>query len=344
MTQTRIDIHTHLAGIGAGGTGCAVSPRMRRSLTFHAMMLATGMRGSAARGREDEAFGDFVARTVEGARELDYACLFAMDGVYAPSGEFRAAESHLVVPNAHLFTVCRKSPKLLPVISVNPDRPDAVEELERWGPSAVALKWLAPLQKFELDAVRHARVIDAIHELGLPVIVHSGCEHTFPGMEQRLGNPALYEPLLKRGIPVIFSHCGTGSFMYPGYDYSHEFGRMLERYDHAFGDTSAFCSLVRYQQVRRFKVERYIGRLLHGSDFPIPSSAVYFLRDLGFNAITRLQGTGNILDRDLLTKKAMGMPEETFTTAGRLLEPSIRQYQRWAGTGFYKEDPPCPPL
>lgn len=331
MSGLRIDIHTHLAGIGTGGSGCAVSGRMRRSLTFHAMMLATGMRGRTARGREDAAFGEFMAGAVEAARELDHACLFAMDGVYSPQGELRPDESHLVVPNAHLLEVCRHSPKLLPVISVNPDRPDAVAELERWGPMAVALKWLAPLQKFELDPLRHARVIEAIHELGLPVIVHSGCEHTFPGMEQRLGNPALYEPLLKRGIPVVFSHCGTGSFMHPGYDFSYEFGRMLERYDHAFGDTSAFCSLVRYQQVRRFKAERYIGRLLHGSDFPIPSSAVYFLKDLGFNAIARLQGTPNVLDRDILTKRAMGMPEETFTTAGRLLEPTIKRYQRWSG-------------
>lgn len=333
MSGTRIDIHTHLAGIGAGGTGCAVSPRMRRSLTYHAMMLATGMRARGAQGREDAAFGDFVAATVAGARELDYACLFAMDGAYTPQGDFRPADSHLFVPNAHLFEVCRKSPKLLPVISVNPDRPDAVAELERWGPMAVALKWLAPMQKFELDPLRHARVLDALQELGLPVIVHSGCEHTFPAMEQRLGNPALYEPLLKRGIPVVFSHCGTGSFIHPGYDYSHEFGRMLERYDHAFGDTSAFCSLVRYQHVRRFKVERYIGRLLHGSDFPIPSSALYFLKDLGFDAIARLQGNRNVLDRDLLTKRAMGMPEATFTTAGELLAPTIRRYERWIGHG-----------
>lgn len=339
MSGLRIDIHTHLAGIGAGGTGCSVSARMRRSLTFHAMMLATGMRGAAAHGREDAAYADFVATTVDSARELDYACLFAMDGAYTPQGEPRPADSHLVVPNAHLFEVCRKSPKLLPVISINPDRPDALAELERWGPMAVALKWLAPLQKFELDAVRHGRFLDALRALELPVIVHSGCEHTFPGMDQRLGNPALYEPLLKRGIPVVFSHCGTGSFMHPGYDYSREFGRMLERYDHAFGDTSAFCSLVRYQQVRRFKVERYIGRLLHGSDFPIPSSAVYFLRDLGFDAIARLQGNRNVLDRDVLTKRAMGMPEETFTTAGGLLAPAIGRYRRWSGLEGHPDPP-----
>lgn len=308
-----------------------VSARMRRTLTFQAMMLATGMRERAARTREDEAFAAYVAREVDSAQAIDYACLFAMDGVYDAHGALRPDQSHLLVPNSHVFEACRNSPKLLPVISVNPDRPDAVTELEAWGPGAVAVKWLAPLQKFQLDPLRHARVLDVLHELGLPVIAHTGCEHTFPDMEQRLGNPALYEPLLQRGIPVIFSHCGTGSFVHPGYDYSHEFTRLLERYDHAFGDTSAFCSLVRFRQVRRFSADRYIGRLVHGSDFPIPSSAIYFLPQLGFNAIARLHGVRNVLDRDVLTKRAMGMPDATFTTAGALLQPGIHRYERWRG-------------
>lgn len=324
----RIDIHTHLAGLGAGHTGCAVSARMRRSLTFQAMMVLTGMRASAASGREDAAYAEFMACAIDQSRELDYACLFAMDGVYDAHGALDQRRSHLVVPNSHLFEACRLSPKLLPVISVNPDRHDAVAELERWGPRAVAIKWLGPLQKFTLSPVRHARVMDLIKELELPVIVHTGCEHTFPEMEQRLGDPALYEPLLQRGIPVVFSHCGTGSFVHPGYDYSREFLRLLERYDHAYGDTSAFCSLVRYKQVRRFRVDRYEGRLLHGSDFPIPSSAVYFLRDLGFSGVARLQGVSSVLDRDVLTKRAMGMPDATFTAAGELLSAGIKRYRR----------------
>ena len=72
-------------------------------------------------------------------------------------------------------------------------------------------------------------------------------------MEQRLGDPTLYEPVVRRGIPVIFSHCGTGSFVFPGHDYSREFMEMLERHDNVYGDTSAFCSLVRRNQIRRDK-------------------------------------------------------------------------------------------
>jgi predicted TIM-barrel fold metal-dependent hydrolase len=324
----RLDIHTHLAGIGSEGSGCAVSSRMRRTLTYHGMRRLTGVHRPEARGREDAAYVEVLARTVDEARELDYACVFAMDGVYDAHGELVRDQSHLIVPNAHAMAACRAHRKLLPVISVNPDRKDAVEELERWGPSAVALKWLGPLQKFQLDAVRHAKVIAAIKELDLVVIAHTGCEHTFPGMDQRLGNPALYEPLLKKGIPVVFSHCGTGTFLHPGYDYTHEFIRMLDLYDHAYGDTSAFCTLVRFKRVRQFRVEKYVGRLVHGSDFPIPGLSVYFLPDLGFNRVVQLQGIRNPLDRDVLTKRAMGLPDSTLTAAGRILESGLARWQR----------------
>lgn len=325
MGVHRIDLHTHLTGIGTQGSGCHVSTRMRRSLAFHGVLHLTGAAKRSARGREDDAYVRHLVEVVDGARELDFACVFALDGVYE-AGKLDLLNSHMVVPNDYVFAVCRRSPKLLPVISVNPDRPDAVEELRRWGPQAIALKWLAPLQKFELCPRRHEHVIEAIADLNLPVIVHSGCEHTFPGMDQRLGNPALYEPLLKSGIPVVFSHCGTGTFLHPAFDYSHEFIRLLEEYPHAYGDTSAFSSLVRNREVRRFAAERYRGRILHGSDFPIPVGAWYFWRELGWKRVGELQALRNPLDRDVMLKRELGMPPESFTRAGILLADRIEAW------------------
>lgn len=326
MSSWRIDLHTHLTGIGSNGSGCSVSSQMRRTLPFHAVLHLTGAGKREARGQEDEVYVRHLASLMGSSQELDFACVFGLDGVYDERGRLDPSRSHMVVPNAHVFDVCRRHPKLLPVISVNPDRPDALAELEKWGTAAIALKWLAPLQKFELDPLRHGPVLEAIAGLGLPVIVHTGCEHTFPGMEQRLGNPALYEPLLKLGVPVVFSHCGTGSFVYPGHDYSQEFIRLLDTYEHAYGDTSAFSSLVRHHQVRRFSEERYRGRLLHGSDFPIPVGAWYFWRELGWRSVLELQGIKNPLDRDVRIKRAVGMPPETFTAAGTLLEKRILRW------------------
>ncbi len=322
----RIDIHVHLAGIHGDGSGCFVSERMGRTVTFRVLMR---LMGADVRNpvEANSAYIRRLAGLLESSSELDYACLFAMDGVYDSHGELIPCESHLFVPNSYVFEVSRRSPQFLPVISINPQRRDAVAELERWGDLAVALKWLAPLQKFDPSEARYDDFYKKLGELGLPVIAHTGCEHTFPGMEQSLGNPLLYERLVRQGVSVIFSHCGTGSFLHPRHDYSREFVSMLERHENVYGDTSAFCSLVRYQQVKRFAADRYAGRILHGSDFPIPSSALYFLPALGFGKVRDLELSRHPLDRDVRIKTAMGMPDSVFEGAYSLLEKRILRWE-----------------
>jgi len=335
LAPPRIDIHVHLAGLGGGAPGCHVSPRMARSLSFQALkrIIRVDTRDPVQATHD---FAQRLATLMENSRELDYACVFGMDGVYDTAGQWLPHESHLLVPNHWVFQVCQVSPKLLPVISINPSRDDALAELYRWGPNAVALKWLGPLQKFDPQAPRHEKFYDALRELGLPLIVHSGCEHTFPGMAQELGNPLLYEPLLKRGLSVVFSHCGTGSWLFPGHDYSQEFITLMERYDNAYGDTSAFASLVRRSQIRRFAASRYIDRILHGSDWPIPSSALVFLPELGFNRVKHLERDRHPLDRDVRTKRAMGLPESVFTSAWHLLAPRIRHWEAVRQAGVHE--------
>ncbi|MBC7543132.1 MAG: amidohydrolase family protein [Candidatus Sericytochromatia bacterium] len=321
-----IDIHVHLAGLTGDPSGCHLSPRMQRSLNYHGLLRLNRM------PRRDPvtatlAYADRLIRLVESSTELDYACVFAMDGVYDGGGQFDAAESHLFVPDRYVFVVCARSPKLLPVISINPQRHDAMAELARWGPLAVAIKWLGPLQKFDPTNPAYVPFYDAMREMGLPLIAHSGCEHTFPGMAQRLGDPLLYEPLAKRGIPIVFCHCGTGSILYPRHDYSAQFVQMLERYDHVYGDTSGFCSLLRRKEVRRFAADRYIGRILHGSDFPTPTNAFPFLTQLGFDGTVKLERINHPFDRDIRTKRALGVPDATLTAAHTLLATRIAAWE-----------------
>ncbi|MBU6427589.1 MAG: amidohydrolase family protein [Cyanobacteria bacterium REEB65] len=315
----RIDIHVHLAGVGHGGTGCSVSKRMARSLRFAFLKRAAGL----ARPRSDRHYADRLIQYVEDSREVDYACVFALDGVYGESGDFRPDLSHLYVPNSYAIEVCERSPRLIPVISVNPQRKDALEELATWGPRAVALKWLPPLQRFDPSAARFTAFRQLLKELGLPVICHSGNEHTFPGAVQPLGNPELCEPLLKLGIPVIFAHCGTCSFLSPGLDFVRGFDRLLDRYDCAFGDTAGFVSLFRAHRLKHFAAERYAGRILHGSDYPVPVSSLYYLGQLGWSAVRELERSTNPIDKDAAIKRAVGMPDAVFTAAWDLLGERI---------------------
>ena len=44
QNQTIIDIHCHTAGIGAGNSGCFISPAMRRSWKFGIYLRAFGVK------------------------------------------------------------------------------------------------------------------------------------------------------------------------------------------------------------------------------------------------------------------------------------------------------------
>ncbi len=319
----RIDLHVHLAGAGQDSS-CAISPRMRRSLQYLALRRLLGI----SRGASDRVYADRLVSVVEGAIELDQACVFALDGVYDAHGDRVPEQSHLYVPNDYAIDVCRRSDKLLPVISINPQRKDALAELERVGPQAVALKWLAPMQRFDPSSARYEPFRRLLKELELPVIAHSGTEHTVPGAVQKLGDPELCEPLLKLGIPVIFAHCGTGTLFSPGLDHVPAFDRMLARYDCAYGDTSGFVTPVRAGRVRQFTAPRYAGRIFHGSDYPVPISALVFLPALGAKAVRELERIANPLDKDVAIKQALGMPEAVFTGAYDLLASRISRIKR----------------
>ncbi|MEB3299947.1 MAG: amidohydrolase family protein [Candidatus Sericytochromatia bacterium] len=317
----RIDIHVHMVDRGGAGCPCHVSRHMRGSWQFRILDRMLARHGVV----DGASWVARLGRWLDEAHEIDMVALFALDGVYHADGTLDHARSPMVIPNDVVLAACQAHAQLLPVISINPDRADAVAELERAGPLAVAMKWLPPMQRFVPDNWRHARFLDLLAELKLPVIAHTGAEHTFPGAVQELGDPTSMTPLLDRGIPVVFAHCGTGSFLHPRADRINAFLALLGRYDHAFGDSSGFTSLVRGRWLSDRRLEAVRDRILHGSDLPVPPIPLALAPWLGVEEAVRLQGVANPLDRDALAKRAMGMPDAAFHLADELLGPVIRR-------------------
>src|SRR5688572_22230685 len=104
---TRVDIHVHLAGLTGDPHGCFVSERMRRSATYWALKQVNGLDDrDPAKG--SRSFADRLITLMESAKEVDYACVFAMDGVYDGGGNLVRDESHLYVPNPYVFAVCAR--------------------------------------------------------------------------------------------------------------------------------------------------------------------------------------------------------------------------------------------
>jgi len=100
-----------------------------------------------------------------------------MDGVINDEGQLDHNRSHVYVPNDYLFDICAQNKKFLPGISINPNRPDAVEQLqEAIKNGAVVLKWLPSLQHFDPSDPKHNAFYRVLADNKLTLVAHTGCD------------------------------------------------------------------------------------------------------------------------------------------------------------------------
>jgi predicted TIM-barrel fold metal-dependent hydrolase len=219
-----------------------------------------------------------------------------------------------------VLKLAREHPEFLPAVSIHPARPDALEELERClAGGAVMMKCLQTVTTSTVTSA-DTRFWERMAEAGLPLLAHTGGEHTVEVVRRELADPRTLELPLDCGVRVIAAHCGTKSGLLDP-EYFHIFVRMTTRYPHLYGDTSAFNVPIRGRHSHKCLRAPLVHRLLHGSDYPVPVHGHYaWLRGyVDWSSFQRWESSSNCLERDYQLKKAMGFPEETFTRIYNLL-------------------------
>jgi uncharacterized protein len=314
----RIDVHAHLAGIGAGGSGCAVSPRFRRSLTFRALARLHGM---TAAEQGDAAWAERLAAHVRGS-EIDRSVALGFDGVYDSSGELDPVRSPMLVPHEWVFEACRRHPELLPGPSVHPGRRDALDALEACiEGGAVLLKWLPATQAIDPADPAHQPFYRRMADAGLPLLVHSGgSENTFAEVDPALKSIERLRLPLRLGVPVIVAHLGAPVGFRRDPDERPLLRRLLAEHPHLWLDNSGMCNPARSGALARGAAdEELASRTLHGSDFPVPCNAAWFAMRIPPRRILSLERIDNPIQRDLAIKRALGWSDEPLTRAAAVL-------------------------
>jgi uncharacterized protein len=319
----RIDGHVHLLGVGAGGTGCTLRPDGWRRLISGYMLRQIGMKPATLKGDFDRLYVENLLRLLRESR-LDGLLVLAQDHAYRADGE-RIETGIFHVPNAYALQIGRQHPELIPAVSIHPGRPDALDELERClERGAAALKLLPNCLHVDYDEPRYARFWERMAEAGLPLLTHTGGETMLPQTEPRFADPVKLQAPLRAGVTVIAAHCATRDQPFGRCSFD-AFVEMLEQYPNLYGDTSAMTLPFRSYALRRCLQSGIRERLVHGSDFPIPSP-VLFVRARGLiDGVTcrTARAMKNPLERDRYLKAALGFPEEHFTRINHLL--------RWPG-------------
>lgn len=313
-----LDIHVHLFGTGDAGSGCRLSKATSERQLFK--YLAANLRLRERAKTIDEGYVLALAEQVEKSG-LDKAVILAQDAVYDHRGKPDWDKTYFYIPNDHLLQVVARYPgRMIPCVSINPQRADAILELERCATKgAKVLKIHPPTQGVDLSEKRYVPFFRRCAELKVVVMVHTGHEHSAPIISAALASPRKLALALEEGCTVVACHCGTGWPTDP-LDMLPDFLAMVRKYKNLWGDTSVLGSVGRVRDMSRLLADGEAkDRLLHGSDFPFPATPLAFVGTLHVLKAARLQAIENLIEQDFALKDALGIGRASAARAYRLI-------------------------
>ena len=317
-----VDMHCHIAGIGAGDSGCWASPRLRNNFRFKIYLHSFGVSEKELLAHGDGLVGDRISESLAQSKYVSKAVLLALDGVIDVKGNLDINRSEVYVPNEFVADVCARHTNLLFGCSVNPYRPDALARLE-WAKAhgAVLVKWIPPVMAINPDDPRIIPFYKKMVELNLPLLSHTGEEHSFSTAADKLGDPENLRLPLSLGVTVVAAHIAS-SAKYDGERGPDRLAKLMRDYPNLYTDISALTQINKpgYLKEALTKPE-FFGRLVYGTDFPLINTALvspWYSFHLSLKQKWEIWRTKNPWDRDVLTKHYLGVSTETFARSAQM--------------------------
>jgi hypothetical protein len=314
------DVHVHLAALPTRANGCLLSKRMLRSPLARFLLWRMGLPLDDPETANRRYLEQLEAELAASAR-VSKAVLLAMDGVYDASGRLDEGRTDFLIANDAVLEAAGRNARLLPGVSINPARRDAVDELERCAAKGARLvKVLPNAQAFDPAEKRHLPFYRALARLRLPILTHVGFEFSLIGQDQSVGDVSRWRAALDEGSIVIGAHgCSNGAFV--GERHFPAMAEFVRRYERFFIDSSALTLPNRagaLWRLRRFP--EVFDRLLFGTDYPLPCFAFPALA-AGPRRWWKARAAKNRFDRQFEVLDSLGIPAgrdfESLFPAGR---------------------------
>lgn len=319
-----LDMHCHVAGIGAGGSGAFISERLRRNWRYRIYLRAFGVSEAELRQQGDALIVQRISARLAASSQVGAAVLLALDGVINAQGELDRERTETYIPNDFLAREVAKYPNLHFGASVNPYRRDALARLEQAkADGAVLLKWLPAIQHIDPADERLIPFYRKLVELELPLLTHAGDEHSFTGAAHHYGDPQKLRLPLELGVTVIVAHAAT-SGRNEGEENMQRLLPMFAEYPKLYTDISSLTQANKLGFLPKLLAAGVDPRrLLYGTDFPLINTGLtspwFSLLHLGPGKSLPLLKLDNPWDQDLQLKLAYGVDAEVFTNAHQLL-------------------------
>jgi predicted TIM-barrel fold metal-dependent hydrolase len=315
-------MHCHIAGIGAGDSGCFVSPRLRNNWRFGIYLRSFGITKKEMLGSGDSLVADRISESVAQSKYVSKVVLLALDGVIGADGQLDTNRTEVYVPDEFVAAVCRRHTNLLFGASVNPYRPDALARLE-WAKAhgAVLVKWIPPVMEINPDDPKLIPFYKKMAELNLPLLSHTGREKAFARDYENFGDPEKLWLPASLGVTVIAAHIAS-SERYQGERGPDRLARLMRKYPNVYTDISALTQITKPGSLKEALTKpEFAGRLVYGTDFPLINTALvspWYSLHLSLSERWAIWRTHNPWDRDVMMKHDLGVPTDAFARPGEM--------------------------
>ena len=204
-----IDMHTHL-----------LSPQVRFDRLFDKLAVRFFARSLGTTAREliaapYEAYTTALIRAIRESVQVERICLFPVDARVDERGRELHRDATVCSTSDDVLALSRRYPdELIPFLSVNPRRPDALERLERAVEAGCrGAKFLQNYWCLDTNDRRFVPYYEKLRELDIPLVIHVGSEYTIASCREYEALTMLKLPLAC-GVRVIAAHMGLGSIVH----------------------------------------------------------------------------------------------------------------------------------
>jgi len=309
-----IDCHVHLVALADGANGCYMSPRMLRSPFLRYLLWKHGFLHLEDPLQANQKYVEDLLAELRGSQYIGKAILLGMDGVYDAHGSLDLEKTDFLVSNEYLFEVVNSYPnEFWPGVSINPNRRDAIDELDRCVEAGAKLVKVLPQgQRFDPSNRQFIPFYRMLARHKIPLLTHVGFEFSLGVTSQSLGDPKRLRVPLEEGVAVIAAHgCSYGLVVYERF--YRTFLELVQRYENFFVDLSALTWPNRAKMLFRLRRHPSVhDRLLFATDYPLPVFHWPCWGRVGARNLRTIIRTSNHFDRHYLILKHLGVGFRSF--------------------------------
>ena len=325
LGKSLVDVHVHVAGLGYGDSGCFINERMRNNIRFPFYLWAMGVSEDELIAQGDRVLFKKLSERIADSESVASAVILAMDGFVDSNGELNRIQTQLYVPNDFVARETGQYPNLLYGASINPNRKDALQRLQKAKQDgAVLVKWIPSIMNIDPSNPDYIPFYQLMARLNIPLLTHTGMEKSFANARDELADPVHLKLPLEHGVTVIAAHIATTG-QSEGQDNFHRILPMIRDYPNLYVDVSSLTQINKLNYLAQALEEPGIPeKMIFGTDWPLQFfpliSPWYHINHISFANAYHIGGIQNQWDRDVAMKKAFGMPDEVFLRTAELLD------------------------